>query len=374
MACTTENIALAEQNISKARVQLIQNHAFFACLAMRLRFTPADIKTAVTDGIDLRYNPDYFNDLPTEELSGVIAHSVMHLALLHHTRRNSRGPSKWNKAADYAVNPLLREAGLALPSDALDNPEYVGKSAEQVYNMLPDPLPEDNPAGDQDDPGMADVEDPPPQINKQEMEAEMKEAISFASVMARRAGEMTEGIDRFIQQVLKPKVDWKTALARFIIEIRPSDYTWKKPAKRYLHRGLLLPSLEAPEPGELILMVDTSGSISEEALNRVGAEAKDIADSFHIALYVMYIDAKVTGLQHIEPDEPMKLEPKGGGGTDFRPGFDYIETNDLHPKAVVYLTDGCCSSFPDPPEFPVLWTLFEDMKFDPPFGEVLAIE
>lgn len=374
MPFTDENIALAEQNISKARVQLLQNHAFFACLAMRLQFIPAEIKTAVTDGVALRYNPDYFNSLPTEELSGVIAHSVMHLALLHHTRRANRDSGKWNKAADYAVNPLLHEAGLALPSDALESPEYTGKSAEQVYNMLPDTPPENNPPGDQNDPGMGDVEDPPPQVNKQEMEAEMKEAISFATVMARRAGEMTEGIDRLIQQVLKPKVDWKTALARFIIEIRPSDYTWTKPAKRYVHLGLLLPSLEAPEPGELILMVDTSGSISEEALNRVGAEAKDIADSFHIALYVMYIDAKVTGLQHIEPDEPMRLQPKGGGGTDFRPGFDYIETNDLHPKAVVYLTDGCCSSFPDPPEFPVLWTLFEDMKFDPPFGEVLAIE
>ena len=374
MACTTENIALAEQNISKARVQLIQNYAFFACLAMRLRFTPADIKTAVTDGIDLRYNPDYFNDLPTEELSGIIAHSVMHLALLHHTRRNNRDPRKWNKAADYTVNPLLREAGLALPSDALDSPEYVGKSAEQVYNMLPDPLPEDNPADDQNDPGIADVEDPPPQINKQEIEAEMKEAISFASVMARRAGEMTEGIDRFIRQVLKPKVDWKTALARFIIEIRPSDYTWTKPAKRYIHLGLLLPSLEAPEPGDIILMVDTSGSISEEMLNHVGAEAKDIADSFHIGLYVMYIDAQIKGAQRIEPDEPLKLEPKGGGGTDFRPGFEFIETNDLQPKAVVYLTDGCCSSFPEAPDFPVLWTLFENINFDPPFGEVLTID
>lgn len=374
MPYTDENIALAEQNISKARVQLLQNHAFFACLAMRLQFTPADIKTAVTDGVALRYNPDYFNSLPTEELSGVIAHSVMHLALLHHTRRANRDSGKWNKAADYAVNPLLHEAGLALPSDALESPEYSGKSAEQVYNMLPDTPPENNPSGDQNDPGMGDVEDPPPQVNKQEMEAEMKEAISFASVMARRAGEMTEGIDRLIQQVLKPKVDWKTALARFIIEIRPSDYTWTKPAKRYVHLGLLLPSLEAPEPGDLILMVDTSGSISEDALNRVGAEAKDIADSFHIPLYVMYIDAKVTGLQHIEPDDTINLKPKGGGGTDFCPGFDYIEANDLQPKAVVYLTDGRCNSFPEAPDFPVLWTLFEHMNFDPPFGEVLSID
>ena len=48
---------------------------------MRLQFIPADIKTSHQADVDnLRYNPDYFNDLPTEELSGVIAHSVMHLA------------------------------------------------------------------------------------------------------------------------------------------------------------------------------------------------------------------------------------------------------------------------------------------------------
>jgi len=181
-------------------------------------------------------------------------------------------------------------------------------------------------------------------------------------------------MDRLIQDMLKPKVDWKEVLARFIIEILPTDYTWTKPATRYLHMELFLPSLEAPEPGGVILMVDTSGSISEEMLNRVGSEAKEIADTFHIALSVMYIDAKITGLQHIERDESMKLEPKGGGGTDFRPGFEYIETHDLHPKAVVYLTDGYCSSFPEAPDFPVLWTLFEDMDFDPPFGEVLAID
>ena len=68
---------------------------------------------------------------------------------------------------------------------------------------------------------------------------------------------MTEGIDRLIQQVLKPKVDWKTALARFIIEIRLWIIPRTKPAKRYVHLGLLLPALEAPEPGDLILMVDT---------------------------------------------------------------------------------------------------------------------
>jgi len=370
---TPESISTAERNISKARVQLIQNHAFFACLAMRLQFTPADIDKAVTDGIHLRYNPDYFNGLSTEELSGVIAHSVMHLAMLHHIRRENRDLAKWNKATDYAINPLLQEAKLALPIDALDGTEYAGKSAEQIYNLLPDPSPNDS-QPTQDNPGIGDVEDPPMQSSKQEMEAEMKEAIAFASVMSRRAGEMTQGLDRLIQEVLKPKVDWKTALARFIIEIRPSDYTWTKPSKRYIHMGLLLPSLEAPEPGEIILMVDTSGSICEEMLNRVGAEAKDIADSFHIPLSVMYIDAQVKGLQHIEPDDSMELKPKGGGGTDFCPGFNYLEANDTHPKAVVYLTDGCCSSFPEAPDFPVLWTLFKELEFDPPFGEVLTIE
>jgi predicted metal-dependent peptidase len=373
---TKENIELAKLNISRANIQLIQNHPFFACLSMRLTYMPADVKKCVTDGIQVFYNPDYFNNLSLDELQAVIAHSVMHLALLHHTRRNHRDLDKWNEATDYAINPMLKEAKFSLPADALENSEYHGMSAEQIYGLLPDPEPDPggNPPAPGANPGMGDFQDPPAQTNIQEAETKMQEAVSAAAMLSRRAGDLTAGLERMVQDILEPKVNWKEVLARFITEIVPKDYTWTKPAPRYLHMGVFLPTLENNEPGMIILMVDTSGSINEEMLNRVGAEAKDIADSFHIDLNVLYVDAAVKGIQLIDRDDPMTLTPSGGGGTDFQPGFEYVEQNDLEPKAVIYLTDGESSSFPEAPDYPVLWTLFNASDFDPPFGEVIAIE
>ncbi len=88
---------------------------------------------------------------------------------------------------------------------------------------------------------------------------------------------------------------------------------------------------------------------------------------------VLYIDAAVAGVQEITPDEPLRLEAKGGGGTDYRPGFEWIEMEGREPKAVIYLTDGYCDSFPEEPGFQVLWVLTgRNEEFSPPFGETVV--
>ena len=44
----------------------------------------------------------------------------------------------------------------------------------------------------------------------------------------------------------------------------------------------------------------------------------------------------------------------GGGGTDFRPPFDYVYENEIEVDSFIYLTDLECS-MPDEPDYPVLW-------------------
>jgi predicted metal-dependent peptidase len=57
-----------------------------------------------------------------------------------------------------------------------------------------------------------------------------------------------------------------------------------------------------------------------------------------------------------EPWEELTLPPSiaGGGGTDFRPPFRWIEEQDLHPGVVVYFTDAR-GVFPAEPACPVVW-------------------
>jgi predicted metal-dependent peptidase len=75
----------------------------------------------------------FVETLNAAELAGVLAHEVMHPALQHHTRRGDRDQKRWNMACDYAINPLLLDAGLTLPKDVLIEYRFCGMSAERIY-------------------------------------------------------------------------------------------------------------------------------------------------------------------------------------------------------------------------------------------------
>lgn len=376
------------EKIMRAKVQLILNQPFFATLSMHLQYVPDTTqKTARTNGKCVKYNPSYVDQLSVDELKGVIAHEIMHTAMLHHTRRNHRDINRWNQACDYAINPLLIASNFVLPEGYLVNIMYDNMSAEQIYNLLPPPAPPDGQKPDNNtdntnseqgktsnDPGgTGDVEDAPADANLQEAETEIKQTLAQAKLVAKRQGKLPAHLERLVNEILQPKVNWKETLARFLTEISKNDYTWKKPAMRYLHAGIYLPALESQVVGSIILIVDTSKSINEGILNQVAGEAHDIASTFNTSLQILYVDAQVQAIQTIEPDEPVKLMPKGGGGTDFRPGFTYIDKNGLEPRAVVYLTDGECSLFPTSPDFPVLWAKFGHSPIIPPFGETIQV-
>ena len=123
--------------IQKSRTALLLDHPFFGALLFRLGASPStSVATMATDGVSLFYNPEFVDTLNAAELAGVLAHEVMHPALQHHTRRGDRNQARWNMACDYAINPMLLDAGLVLPKDVLIDNRFRGMSAERIYNLL----------------------------------------------------------------------------------------------------------------------------------------------------------------------------------------------------------------------------------------------
>ena len=123
--------------IQKARNSLILDHPFFGSLLFRLKGRECrSIQTMATDGVSIYYNPEFVETLSTATLAGTLAHEVMHPALHHHVRRSGRDPKRWNVACDFAINPLLVDAGLSLPDGVLIDNRFRGMSAEQIYNLL----------------------------------------------------------------------------------------------------------------------------------------------------------------------------------------------------------------------------------------------
>ena len=126
----------AAERIRTVRTALLLDHPFFGSLLFRLRSEECrSIPTMATNGVVLRYNPAFVDTLNAATLAGVLAHEVMHPALQHHMRRSKRDAVRWNEACNFAINPLLLDAGLSLPDDVLVDPRLRGMSAEQIYNL-----------------------------------------------------------------------------------------------------------------------------------------------------------------------------------------------------------------------------------------------
>ena len=188
---------------------------------------------------------------------------------------------------------------------------------------------------------------------------------------ARACGREPGGIERPLEQARQSEHDWRAILRDFIAATNPSDYRWAPPNRRFVSSGLYLPSVERSGVGDIVIVVDTSGSIGTEELEQFAGEINAITNEAQPeSIRVVYCDAAVQAVEEFGPSEQIKLSPKGGGVTDFVPSFKWVEENGIEPKCLIYLTDLCCNS-PEPPDYPVLWVT--DSHKAVPFGETLRI-
>lgn len=371
----------ASQKMIKARANLVMAHPFFGALALRLKMIEdPSIKTAACNGTSIRYNPKFVDKLSLSKVQGLIAHEVMHPAFLHHTRRGSRDKKKWNIACDYAINTILHNAGFDLPNGGYLNPAYDGMTAEHIYTLLPDDP--DNLDDDNDPGGDGGVDDSPNSQNgggsksqQNHEEAEWKVAVAQAAHMAKQIGRLPGGIERMIEELFEPVLPWRNILRRFLTEKRNDDFSWKRGNRRFIAQGLYLPSrLSDDAMGEIVIVIDTSGSISQKELTEFGSEIKGIVDEVRPSkVRVIYCDSCIAHIDEFGPDDDLQFEARGGGGTDFRPPFEWLEKNQIVPRALVYLTDGY-GPFPEQePDFPTLFVI-NNHDVIPPWGEHLILE
>lgn len=393
-----------EQRIQKARTALLLDHPFFGSLLFRLKgLESRSIATMATDGVSLFYNPEFVATLNTATLAGVLAHEVMHPALHHHVRRSGRDPRRWNEACDYAINPLLLEDGLRLPEGVLVDPRFCGMSAEQIYNLLSTGAEvaasdsnEENQTGETiegdtpvaaapsnelsapiSDGGIGQVLDAPPFGENvpglEEQAWEWSIAVSQATTLATQAGKVPSGIARSLEGAAKAKVDWREMLRRLWSETMPADYSWMRPNRRHVWAGLYLPGVTREGVGEIAIAVDCSGSVNPRQLSLFEAEVRSLLEGQRPErVHVLYFDSMVQKVDTYSAGERVNLTPLGGGGTDFRPCFAWLEEHAIMPQTLLFLTD-LYGSFPDSaPSYPVLWA--STGSHHAPFGQVIPIQ
>ena len=384
----------ATAQISKGLVKLIlgkdAKSPFFATLALRQRLQANwDIPTACVDGRTLEYNPDFICGLSLPETIGLLAHEVMHLAHKHHCRQGGREHQGWNIATDLEINGILKQCGFTLPSGGLfpgqgqfsDMP--LNEAAERYYDLLPKDKDQGGCDGDGDGPskpgtdpgGCGGVKPAGDKAQQAQAAAEMDVAVMQAAEACKGRGTLPGGLDRLIQSIAKPKVDWRAVLREFVSAVARNDYSWTPPNRRYVHMGLYLPSLRSEELGDVLLAIDTSGSIGKDELEAFAAEAQGIFETYACTVTILYHDTRVARVETWEPsDGDLKLRPAGGGGTSHRCVFDHVDREGWTPTVMVALSD-MDSDYPSlPPEYPVIWARIGGHGTIPTWGRLIDIE
>lgn len=345
---------------------MILDHPFFGSLALRLRLVEDnDIPTLSVNGKVIKYNAEFVKELPLPLAKSALAHEVMHCVFDHMGRLGEREHKRWNHAGDYVINDILKDAGFQLGDGWLHSPAFKGMSTDDVYNQLPPDPPGDS--QDQLEPG--DPDSAQKAADQREWQVAAAQAASAAALM----GKLPGSLERFVSEMLKPKVDWREVLRRFVDQASRDDFNWRRLNRRALAQDVYLPGLHSEHCGKIQSWIDTSGSIDQHTLNAFGSEITAIIDEVRPeTVEVGYCDAHINHIDTFDKGDTPTFKMHGGGGTDFRPPFQRNIDEQETPVCMVYLTDGYGQFPEEAPDYPVLWVMTTDVVA--PFGETVRIQ
>ena len=394
----------AEQRLSKNITQIMGNPKYVALAGVLMigeKGIKDDCPTAYTNGRDDYYGRAFVDGLADSEFRFLILHETYHKLFKHLTTWGHlyKDDAKLaNMACDYVINLMIadenRDMFAVMPKDAEGNAiglldeKFRNMDTAQVYKILKQEQ-EDNPDdGDQGEgEGAGGGLDEHDWEGAQEMDADEQRELAQDIDQAVRQGALTAGKvgsggNRAIDALLQPEVNWREVLREFITETcrGNDDSTWRQPSRRHLAMGILRPSGITERVGELVIAIDTSGSIGQQELTKCLSEIKGVCDMVKPeSIRILYWDTKVcseevyggTGTPLEQLTQTTK--PAGGGGTMVQCVPDYIQEKNINAQAVIVLTDGYLGGDWGTWSTPLLWGILDNKSARPTIGKTLHI-
>ena len=384
--------------LTKSRIQMLMKFPFFGILSLHLQLKQDyNMSTAGTDGDIIYYNPHFIKKLSSGQISWLLMHEVLHVALGHLWRRGGRNKNRFNIAADYAIHSMLMEMlnenrynistkDLEPIEGMLYDSKYNDMSAEEIYDSLPDDEGDQNDGNgggnggggstlDEHDWDNAQTQQDAQQ-KKKEWEGKMVSAAQAAEGKGSTAGNLPGYLKRLINKIVKPQKNWKILLQEFI-QPECDDYSFNPPDRRFGDYDFFLPDYNdtVETVKDIVFMVDTSGSVNDKELSVAYSEIVGAIQQFNGKLSgkLGFFDHDIYGLYDFDDvKDVLEIKPVGGGGTSFKAIFrfmeDKIKQND-NIAGVVILTDGY-ATWPTEKEtngLPVLWLITNEHQV-PPWG------
>lgn len=380
-ACTPHELNELKRKVDIAKSILIMDHPFFGSSVSKrpLEYTESVPTASMSATGHMKINPTWAKDLSVKNLEFLLAHEAMHYMFSHSIRRQHRDPEAWNVACDLVINDILIHSKVG---------EFItgGMTLNGARDMAAEQLYQDPPKGGGSGGGMGgigkDIGDPEDEdgnaldeAQANEIQAQATTEMLQAAQISREAGKTPAGVERLIEQMLDNKREWHQILEPFMANMVRDDRSWSRPNRRFVHMGTYLPSRNSiPAMGTMVIAIDTSGSLIGEELEEFNANLNRILETCRPeSVQVLYCDAAIAHTEEFTPDDfPVMIKPHGGGGTSFKPVFNWVDKNDIHPDVLVYMTDGYGDQHAiKQPSYPVVWLTLDRTDF--PWGTVIPV-
>ena len=381
----------SEQRVTKSHIAIMRSKQFcmFAGVLSvgKVNFTE-DLPTAATNGRDVMYNPKFIETLNDKELNFVVLHEALHKAFQHmHLWKKlwKESPMLANMAADYVVNYSIYEADdrneiTMMPSSALFDKKYAGMTTKQVFDLLKKDAESNGGGGGKDGHDTHDWEGSESMSDEEVRETtkQIDQALRQGEIIR---GKMQGNKNRSVNELLEPKVNWREQLREFVnATCKNKDRTsWKRPHKRFIGHDIYMPSMIGEAIGQVVIGVDTSGSIGDKELNEFLTEVVAICDDVSpSSIELLYWDTVVAGHETYHQGDYKSLvqstKPAGGGGTTVGSVNQYIKDKRIQPEAIIILTDGYVEDdFGGNWDYPTLWAI-TSKHITSPHGKTIHIE
>jgi predicted metal-dependent peptidase len=374
MSKTTMDLAAQAWDQTKFFFATDTKSVFVSTILFNMNFFwEPKIPTACTNGLDLYVNPDFLLSLQPDERVFLAAHEVWHVAFNHVTRLETRNPYCWNRAADHAINLMLKQQGYAVPAFALCDQQFTGMQAEDIYEILIlDP--ENSKPFDHSDMQYQNPNTNP--ANVQQINNTILKASTAASLKG-QGGTVPSTITSTIQEIITPVINWKVLFQRFVQMVAKVDYSFKKYNRRYFPHAIL-PTLSGEKVKEMVVAYDSSGSVSDDDLRAFLGQTNKARTILQPEKTTMLMfDTSVRDVKVFPQNKPAKyVDFTGRGGTDPSCVFEYLKENNINPVCLAIFSDMDFQpldiSFR--PKYPVLWVSYKAYgKPEVNFGQLVIM-
>lgn len=352
--------------IAAARFKLAYERPYLAQIIWSL--IPVKVEGIGTLAVDkyhrLYYDPRVADKWTIHEIVSVLYHEVLHLLRAHPERGENKDQLDFNISADAEINDDINDEGCWSLPDGHVTPKALGeengKLAEEYYEALRKKKRKKKP-GASPNPGAGNCgsaahghdqeweQGPPsaqnPGVKPGQSELIKRQVAKDTQEHSKSRGSVPGHLERWANEKLKAKVNWRKTLATAIRHAvnhvsGAGDYTFTRMSRRQ-SGSVILPATWQPKP-EVAVVIDTSGSMSEQDLNAAIAETGAILKSLGLrdGVHVLAVDAEVHAAKRVFSDKQVEKLLKGGGGTDMGVGIAQALKMNPRPKVIIVLTDG----------------------------------